>query len=87
MKEQAPELQRRICAAFPFVPVIDFEIQKIRHCSKKVINGSRQFDITKENIDKMMNFELFEFEEYCKKCTEVIAERPNEMVLRIMEVM
>lgn len=87
VKEQAPELQRRICAKFPFVPVIDFELQKIRHCSKKVINGSRQFEITKENIDKMMNFELFEYEEYCKKCTEIIADRPNDMVLRIMEVM
>lgn len=70
--DQEPELFRRVCAAFPSVPVIDFELQKIRHCSKKVISGSRQFDITKENIDKMMNYELFEFEEYCKKCTETL---------------
>ena len=41
--KQAPEFDRRICAAFPKVPVIDFEIQKIRHCSKKVINGSRRY--------------------------------------------
>ena len=85
--EQAPELNRKICAAFPKVPVIDFEIQKIRHCSIKVINGSRQFEITQKNIDKMMNFELFEFENYCKICTEDIDRRPNDQILRIMEVM
>ena len=71
-EEQEPEIVRRVCAAFPSVPVIDFELRKIRHCSKKVIKGSRQFDITKENIDKMMNFELFEFEEYCRTCTETL---------------
>ena len=69
---QAPELDRRICAKFPLVPVIDFELQKIRHCSRKVIDGSRQFDITKENIDKMMNFDLFEFENYCRGCMDII---------------
>jgi hypothetical protein len=84
--EQAPEFERRICAAFPMVPVVDFEIQKIRHCSKKVINGSRQFEITQENIDKMMNFELFEYEDYCKKCMEPIPARSREQILRIMEV-
>jgi len=85
IEEQAPEFERRMCAAFPKVPVIDFEIQKIRHCSKKVINGSRQFDVTKENIDKMMNYELFEFEEYCKKCTEHIEKRTDNQILKIME--
>lgn len=85
--EQAPELDRKICAAFPQVPVIDFEIQKIRHCSKKVINGSRQFDITQDNIDKMMNFELFKYEDYCRNCIEPISKRPQEQILRILEVM
>ena len=51
---QAPELERRICAKFPQVPVFDFEIQKIRHCSRKAINGSREFDITIENITKII---------------------------------
>jgi len=82
---QAPELQRRICAAFPLVPVIDFEIQMIRHCSKKVINGSRKFEITKENIDDMMTYKLFEFEQYCNTCTESISPRSDEQVLDIME--
>ena len=82
---QAPEFDRRMCAAFPKVPVVDFEIQKIRHCSKKVINGSRQFEINKKNIDKMMNFELFEFEDYCRTCCEPIDRRPEEQILRIME--
>jgi organic radical activating enzyme len=68
--EQAPEFERRICAAFPKVPVIDFELKKIRHCSRKVIDGSKVFDINQDNIDKMVNFELFGFEEYCKICTE-----------------
>ena len=74
---QAPELDRRICARFPLVPVVDFEIQKIRHCSRKVIDGSRQFDVTRENIDKMMNYELFEFESYCKSCMDIIPPRPQ----------
>ena len=74
---QAPELDRRICARFPLVPVVDFEIQKIRHCSRKVINGSRQFEVTRENIDKMMNYELFEFESYCKSCMDIIPPRPQ----------
>ena len=74
--QQAPEIDRRICAKFPLVPVFDFEIQKIRHCSRKVINGSRQFDVTKENVDKMFAYKLFEFEEYCKKCFDIIPPRP-----------
>lgn len=83
--EQAPEFERRMCAAFPKVPVIDFELKKIRHCSKKVIKGSRLFEPTYENIQKMMNFELFEFEDYCMRCTEHIERRPNEQILKIME--
>ncbi len=82
---QAPELERRICAKFPQVPVFDFELKKIRHCSRKVINGSRQFDVTKENIDKMMNYELFEFEEYCTRCMDIIPPRPAERKLEILE--
>lgn len=82
---QAPEFDRRMCAAFPKVPVIDFELKQIRHCSKKVIKGSRQFDPTYENLQKMMNFELFEFEDYCRTCTEYIERRPNEQILKIME--
>jgi hypothetical protein len=77
VKEQAPELDRRICARFPMVPVVDFELQKIRHCSRKVINGSRQFEITKENVNKMMNFDLFQFESYCGTCMDIIPRRPK----------
>lgn len=82
---QAPELDRRICAKFPLVPVIDFEIQKIRHCSRKVINGSRQFEVTKENIEKMMNYELFKFENYCKTCMDIIPKRPEPRRTVIIE--
>jgi hypothetical protein len=82
---QAAEIDRKICSKFPSVPVIDFEMQKIRHCSKKVINGSRTFDVTKENIDKMMNFSLFEYESYCKSCTEYIRPSNNYKVSRILE--
>lgn len=74
---QAPEIDRRICARFPLVPVIDFELQKIRHCSRKVINGSKQFEITKENVDKMMNYDLFQFEKYCSTCMDIIPIRPQ----------
>jgi organic radical activating enzyme len=77
VKEQSPEIDRRICAKFPMVPVIDFEIQKIRQCSRKAINGSREFEITKENIDKMMNFNLFQYESYCKTCFDIIPKRPE----------
>jgi organic radical activating enzyme len=82
--EQDPEEKRRVCAAFPSVPVIDFEIRKIRHCSKKVINGSRQYEISQKNIDKMMNYQLFEFEEYCKVCTEIIPLFPREHLLNVL---
>jgi len=84
---QAPELDRRVCAKFPLVPVFDFEIKKIRHCSRKVINGSRQFDVTKENIDKMMNYQLFEFEKYCGKCFDIIPKRPTAQRERIIEIL
>jgi len=84
-QEQAPELERRICAQFPLVPVIDFELQKIRHCSRKVINGSKQYEITKENIDKMMNFDLFKFEKYCETCMDVIPRRPDRQKQIILQ--
>ena len=75
--ELAPEVERRMCARFPLVPVFDFEIQKIRHCSRKVINGSRQFDVTEENIDKMFSFDLFDFEKYCQICPDMMPRRPD----------
>src|SRR6056300_571409 len=71
--EQAAEIDRKMCAAFPMVPVINFEKKHIVHCSKKFANNaihSRTFDITQENIDKMMNFRLFKYENYCKTCME-----------------
>ena len=70
---QAAEIDRKMCAAFPMVPVIDFEKRHIVHCSKKFANNkelSKTFDLTQENIDKMMNFRLFKYENYCKTCTE-----------------
>lgn len=84
---QAPELDRRVCAKFPLVPVFDFEIKKIRHCSRKVINGSKQFDVTKENIDKMMNYQLFEYEKYCERCFDIIPKRPVAQRERIIELL
>ena len=83
---QAPEIERRICAKFPQVPVFDFEIRKIRHCSRKVINGSRQFDITVENIEKMMNYDLFEFEKYCTICMDIIPKRPEARRNEILQI-
>ena len=71
--EQAAEIDRKMCAAFPMVPVINFETKKLVHCSKKFANNaihSKTFDITQENIDKMMNFRLFKYENYCKTCME-----------------
>ena len=70
---QPDEIDRKMCAAFPMVPVINFETRKLVHCSKKFANNiihSRTFDITQENIDKMMNFRLFKYENYCKTCME-----------------
>ena len=70
---QADEIDRKMCAAFPMVPVINFETRKIVHCSKKFANNiihSKTFDITQENVDKMMNFQLFKYENYCKTCME-----------------
>ena len=73
--EQAAEIDRKMCAAFPMVPVIDFEKRLIIHCSKKFANNtelSRPFEITQENIDKMMTFRLFKYENYCKTCMEYV---------------
>ena len=73
--EQAAEIDRKMCAAFPMVPVIDFEKQHIVHCSKKFANNSilsKNFDLTQENVDKMMTFNLFKYESYCVKCTEYV---------------
>ena len=64
--------------------VIDFELKKIRHCSKKVIKGSRRYAVTQQNIEKMMNYELFSFEEYCKKCFEPIEKRSEDRILEIV---
>jgi organic radical activating enzyme len=88
--EQSPEIERRICARFPMVPVVDFELQKIRHCSRKAIDGSREFEITKDNIDKMMRYELFQYEEYCKTCMDIIPRRPEywteEVTAKLIEL-
>jgi organic radical activating enzyme len=85
--DQAAEIDRKMCAKFPSVPVIDFEIQKIRHCSKKVINGSRQFDVTSENLNKMMTFKLFDYENYCIKCTEYINPRGHYRIANVLEML
>lgn len=83
--EQSPEIERRICARFPMVPVVDFELQKIRHCSRKAIDGSREFEVTKDNIDKMMRYELFQYEEYCKSCMDIIPKRPEYWTKEVTE--
>lgn len=75
LNPQAAEIDRKMCAAFPMVPVINFENQNLVHCSKKFANNaitSKEFEITQENIDKMMNFRLFKYENYCKTCTEYV---------------
>ena len=82
---QAPEIDRRVCAKFPQVPVFDFEMRKIRHCSRKVIKGSRTFDVTVENIEKMMNYDLFQYEKYCEACMDIIPDRPAARKLEILE--
>lgn len=87
--EQAPLLTRQICSKFPLVPVIDFEERKLRHCSKK-INESKRYEITKENINKLFDYTLFEFEDYCDKCTEILPEnvgKTQEQILHIMETL
>ena len=73
--EQSAEIDRKMCAAFPMVPVIDFEKRHIVHCSKKFANNlivSKNFEITQENVDKMMNYRLFKYESYCKSCMEYV---------------
>ena len=89
---QAPEIDRKMCAAFPMVPVIDFEKRHIVHCSKKFANNSelsKTFDLTQENIDKMMNFRLFKYENYCKTCTEWVQPKghfPMRKYARLLNV-
>ena len=86
---QAAEIDRKMCAAFPMVPVIDFEKKHIVHCSKKFANNielSKTFEITQENIDKMMNFRLFKYENYCKTCMEWVEPKGHFSYEKICEV-
>jgi|GEM_PF-1181781 hypothetical protein len=88
--EQAAEIDRKMCAAFPMVPVINFETRKLVHCSKKFANNaihSKTFDITQENIDKMMNFRLFKYENYCKTCMEWVEPKGHFPVSKYASVL
>lgn len=78
-----PELERRLCAKFPKVPVVDFENKTIRHCSKKTII-SRTFDCNPENLKLMMQFDLFEYEDYCQSCTEKIYNYTPRHIIKFM---
>ena len=87
---QADEIDRKMCAAFPMVPVIDFEKRHIVHCSKKFANNtelSKTFELTQENIDKMMNFQLFKYENYCKTCTEWVQPKGHFPMRKYAEVL
>ena len=87
---QAAEIDRKMCAAFPMVPVIDFEKKHIVHCSKKFANNSelsKTFDLTKDNIDKMMNFRLFKYENYCKTCTEWVQPKGHFPITKYAKVL
>ena len=87
---QADEIDRKMCAAFPMVPVIDFEKRHIVHCSKKFANNtelSKTFDLTQENIDKMMNFQLFKYENYCKTCTEWVQPKGHFPIRKYAKVL
>ena len=88
--EQAAEIDRKMCAAFPMVPVINFETRKLVHCSKKFANNaihSRTFDITQDNVDKMMNFRLFKYENYCKTCMEWVEPKGHFPVSKYASVL
>jgi len=81
---QSPRIDRKLCAKFPQVPVIDFENKNIRHCSKRT-QDSRTFEVTKDNIDKMMQFKLFEYESYCETCCENISNFSFKKYAEIIE--
>ena len=87
---QAAEIDRKMCAAFPMVPVIDFEKRHIVHCSKKFANNielSKTFELTQENVDKMMNFRLFKYENYCKTCMECVEPKRHFPVSKYASVL
>src|SRR6056300_800181 len=87
---QADEIDRKMCAAFPMVPVINFETRKLVHCSKKFANNlihSKEFEITQDNIDKMMNFRLFKYENYCKNCMEWVQPKGHFPVSKYASVL
>jgi len=81
---QSPEIDRRLCAKFPKVPVIDFENKSIRHCSKRT-QDSRTFKVNQNNVDEMMNFKLFKYETYCETCCEKINNFSFNKYLDIIE--
>jgi len=45
----------------------------------------REFDITVDNITKMMEYKLFDFEKYCTICMDIIPPRPEARKLEILE--
>ncbi len=74
----------------PMVPVIDFEKRHIVHCSKKFANNielSKTFELTQENVDKMMNFRLFKYENYCKTCMEWVEPKGHFPVSKYASVL
>ena len=49
-----------------------------------ILNGPRQFEVTRgnvENVDTMMNFELFEFGKKCMSCMDIVPHRLSQLLL------
>ena len=66
---QNTEIDRKMCANF-YGAVIDFEKNILYIVVRSLRNTNYQKPSYQENIDKMMNFRLFKYENYCKACTE-----------------
>ena len=52
---------------------------------KFIMNNSVAGKKVQENLQKMMEYDLFEFEDYCKNCYEFIEKRRPDQILQIWE--
>jgi len=64
------KLSRRICALYPFLPTINLNTKKIIHCAYHNFHNQYQYDVTDDNLKKLIHNKLFNkySPDYCNDC-------------------
>ena len=47
----------------------------------------QNFEVTEENLHKMMTFKLFEYENYCKTCMEYLNPNGHYRAYKVLEML